>query len=126
MAHFARVDEDNIVTDVVVVPNDQEHRGQEYLSEDIGLVGSWIQTSVNTIHGEHIQGGTPVRVNCAGIGFYYDQDLDVFIPPKPERNPSWVLNTEIYDWEPPVPIPDDDNVYVWNEDSASWVVAVIV
>lgn len=82
MAHFARVNENNIVEEVLVVPNDQEHRGEEFLSVDLGLGGRWIQTSYNTLNGEHLHGGTPIRKNYAGIGFRYDPILDEFNPPE--------------------------------------------
>lgn len=81
MAHFARVNNENIVECVLVVPDDQEIRGEEYLSVDLGLGGRWIQTSYNTLNGEHLHGGTPLRKNYAGIGFIYDPVLDEFNPP---------------------------------------------
>jgi hypothetical protein len=123
VAHFARIDENNIVIDVLVVPNEQEHRGQEYLADELGFGGRWIQTSVNTIKGEHLQGGKPLRVNCAGIGFKYDEKRDAFIPPKPQRHPSWVLTDDTLEWVPPKPMPEDGKLYVWNEDAVEWVVA---
>lgn len=123
MAHFARVDENNIVREVLVVPNEQEHRGQEYLAEDLRLGGRWIQASVNTLQGEHVQGGKPLRLNFPGEGFTYDEKLDAFMHPKPYRNPSWVLNKDTGIWVPPKPMPEDGKIYVWNEDAVEWVVA---
>lgn len=79
MAHFAEVDKDNIVIQVVVVPDDQEHRGQEYLAEDLRLGGTWLKTSYNTINGVHLLGGTPYRHNFAGVGMKYDPDQDAFL-----------------------------------------------
>ena len=67
MAHFAHIDENNIVTEVLVVPDEQEHRGQEYLNE-LGLEGRWIQTSYND----------NIRGRYAGIGDYYNESLDIF------------------------------------------------
>ena len=84
MAHFARIDETNIVTDVLVIADDQEHRGQQFLADDLGLGGTWVQTSYNTFGGVHQNGGTPLRKNYAGIGYTYDADRDAFIPPKPD------------------------------------------
>jgi len=81
MAHFARIDENNIVTEVLVIPDEEQHRGQEYLSDDMGFGGTWIQTSYNTRNGEHLNGGTPIRKNYAGIGYSYDPVLDEFNPP---------------------------------------------
>lgn len=96
MAHFARIDENNIVTQVVVVDNSEEHRGQEFLAEDLGLGGAWIQTSYNTIGGEHLLGGTPLRKNYAGIGYTYDLERDAFIPVKPSADA--VLDEETCLW----------------------------
>jgi hypothetical protein len=107
MAHFAEIDENNIVTQVLVVPDEQEHRGQEFLADDLGLGGTWVQTSYN--HN--------IRKQYAGIGYKYDAEADVFIAPQPY--PSWRLD-ENHDWHPPVSHPDDGVVYVWNEDKLDW------
>ena len=98
MAHFAEIDENNIVCRVLVVPNDEEHRGHEFLSVDLGLGGSWIQTSYNTRGGVHQQGGIPLRKNFAGIGYTYDEARDAFIPPRPEEG-KWTLNESSCWWE---------------------------
>lgn len=89
MAHFSQIDNSNIVTNVVVVPDEQEHRGQEFLANDLKLGGTWIQTSYNN----------NIRANYGSIGFTYDQINDVFIPPKPADNA--ILNTETWSWETP-------------------------
>ena len=99
MAHFAEIDDTNTVTRVLVVPDDQEHRGHDYLAVDLGLGGTWLQTSYNTIGGVHLFGGTPFRKNYAGIGYNYDQSRDAFIPPKPD--PTWILNEDTCQWEEP-------------------------
>lgn len=96
MAHFARV-ENGIVTQVLVVPDSQEHRGHEYLSMDVGLGGMWYKTSYNTYGGVHNLGGTPYRKNYAGIGYTFDKNRNAFIPPKPDGN--WVLNEQTCLWE---------------------------
>jgi hypothetical protein len=131
MAHFAQIDKNNIVIDVVVVPNEQEHRGQEYLSESwTGTIidgkltrvqrgGTWIQTSYNTRAGKHIKGGTPFRKNYAGIGYTYDSQRDAFIPPK--KYQSWILDEETCLWNAPVPYPNDGNKYTWDESTISWI-----
>ncbi len=75
MAHFAQLDENNVVLQVLVVPNEQEHRGQEYLANDIGLGGRWIQTSYNA----------NIRGKYAGIGDTYDEVKDEFIAPPEEE-----------------------------------------
>lgn len=106
MAHFARIDNTNSVVEVLVVPDDQEHRGQEFLADDLGLGGTWIQTSYN--HN--------IRKQYAGIGYTYDPDADVFILPQPF--PSWTLDQN-HDWQPPTPKPDGD--YIWNEPTREWI-----
>lgn len=99
MAHFAEIDSNKVVKRVVVVPDDQEHRGQDFLRTDMGFGGTWLQTSYNTYGGKHLLGGNPYRKNFAGIGFTYDKVRDAFIPPQPE--PTWVLNEETCLWEDP-------------------------
>lgn len=121
MAHFAEIDSNNKVVRVLVVGDDQEHRGQDFLANDLGLGGTWIQTSYNTRGGTHTLGGTPLRKNYAGIGFSYDQQRDAFIPPKPTQYPSWVINENSCLWEPPSPYPTDGKRYKWDEPSVSWV-----
>jgi hypothetical protein len=118
MAHFARV-ENNIVTEVLVIPDSQEDRGNEYLSLDLGLGGSWYKTSYNTIGGVHTLGGTPYRKNYAGIGYTFDSNRQAFIAPKPFA--SWVLDEETCLWESPVAYPTDDQAYTWDENTTSWV-----
>lgn len=107
MAHFAEIDENNIVLRVLVVSNDQEHRGHEYLSNDLKLGGTWIQCSYNN----------KIRKQYPGIGYSYDPSADVFIVPKPYD--SWHLD-ENYDWEAPVPYPNDGKIYFWNEENLNW------
>ena len=119
MAHFARIDENNIVTEVLVVDDKWEHMGQHYLAEVCGLGGTWIQTSYNTYGGVHSLGGTPLRKNFAGIGYIYDKERDAFYLPQPY--PSWTLNTQTFLWEAPVPYPTDGGVYTWDEATQSWV-----
>ena len=99
MAHFARINDTDTVTEILVIPDDQEHRGQEFLANDLGLGGTWIQTSYNTHGGQHSEGGTPLRKNYAGIGYTYDPARDAFIPPQPD--PTWTLNEDTCLWEAP-------------------------
>ena len=117
MAHFAEV-EDGIVTRVLVVPDSQDDRGHDYLATDLGLGGTWIKTSYNTIAGEHTSGGTPLRGNYAGIGYTYDSGKDAFYAPQPF--PSWKLNATKFIWEAPTPMPTDDKMYTWDEATTSW------
>jgi hypothetical protein len=115
MSHFAKLDENNIVTFVTV--GRQEDDGLEAeLSERTGDV--YKQTSYNTQGGVHLLGGTPLRKNYAGIGFTYDEELDAFIPPKPYD--SWLLDEETAQWEAPVPYPTDGLTYSWNEAELEW------
>lgn len=107
MAHFAEIDENGIVTQVLVVPDSEEHRGQEYLADDLGLGGTWVQTSYNH----------RIRKQYAGIGYTYDAEADVFVAPQPF--PSWLLD-ENHDWQPPTPRPEGDEIYVWNEEQLAW------
>ena len=108
MAHFAQIDENNIVTQVLVVDNTQEHRGQEFLAEDLGLGGTWVQTSYNG----------NIRKNFAGIGYTYDAVRDAFIPQKPFD--SWILNEDTCQWESPTPYPTDGLFYQWDEEQQNW------
>ena len=122
MAHFAELDASNTVTRVLVVPDEDEHRGQEFLADDMGLGGTWIQTSYWTRGNVHVgengepDGGTALHMNYAGIG--YSWDGTGFAEPQPY--PSWSLD-ENYIWQPPTPMPDDGLLYEWDEATTSWV-----
>ena len=118
MAHFAEIDSEGVVLRVLVVADDQEERGQEFLANDLGLGGTWKKTSYNTVGGVHSLGGTPFRKNYAGIGFKYDSARDAFIPPKPYN--SWTLNDDTCLWEAPVAMPNDGKMYTWDEETTSW------
>jgi len=119
MAHYAKLDENNIVTYVFVGKNE----------DDIVLDGDgnpidWEQyygakrTSYWTYGGTHLNGGTPFRKNYAGVGFKYDEQKDAFIPPQPFG--SWTLNEENCLWEPPIPRPTEEGVWIWIEDMNKW------
>ena len=113
MAHFAQLDENKIVTQVLVIEQDVINTGL------FGEPSSFVQTSYNTHGGVHILGGTPLRKNYAGIGYTYDSVRDAFISPKPYN--SWVLNEDTCLWNAPVAMPTDDKRYSWDEDTLSWV-----
>jgi len=116
MSHFAKLDESNVV--IFVTVGRQEDDGKE--TELCARTGDrYVQTSYNTHGGVHALGGTPLRKNFAGVGYIYDEQRDAFIPPKPY--PSWLLDDDTCLWNAPVPIPDDGNIYVWDEDSLAWV-----
>ena len=115
MSHFAQIDGNNIVTQVLVIEQDVVNTGL------FGEPSSFVQTSYNTHGGVHTLGGTPLRKNYAGIGYTYDSGRDAFIPPKPYN--SWVLNETTCLWDAPVAMPTDaDNKYVWDENTTNWVV----
>lgn len=118
MAHYAILDENNIVTSVIV-GFDEEYQGTNWEKEYSKMFNQkCLRTSYNTLQGKHLNGGRPFRGNYAGIGYFYHRRLDAFIPPKPYD--SWVLNPSVYDWEAPVPYPTDGDRYVWNEDLLEW------
>jgi hypothetical protein len=99
MAHFAEIDENGIVVRVLVVPDAQENRGQEFLANDLNLGGTWKKTSYNTVGGTHRNGGTPFRKNYAGIGYTYDAQRDAFIAPKANCHMEETLNEDTCMWE---------------------------
>jgi hypothetical protein len=110
MAHFAKI-ENNLVTQVLVVPDNAEDRGQDYLANDLGLGGTWVQTSYNN----------RIRKNYAGVGFTYDPVNDWFVAPQPF--PSWTLDEDAK-WQAPVAYPTDGVMYAWNEESGDWEATV--
>lgn len=111
MAHFAEIDGNNVVTRVLVVANENEDRGQQFLAEELGLGGTWIQTSYNS----------NFRKNYAGVGYYYDPTNDWFYAPQPFA--SWTLDEDAK-WQAPVPYPTDGLVYVWDEETTDWKATV--
>jgi hypothetical protein len=124
MAHYAFLDEHNIVTEVIVGKDESNFDWETKYGMFRGQACK--RTSYNTRGGVHYTDGQPsedqskaFRKNYAGIGFTYDPQRDAFIPIKPFN--SWILNEQSCLWEAPVPHPDDDGLYEWNEDSLSWV-----
>ena len=122
MAHFAQIDGNNVVTQVIVVANkdtadangvEKEYIGAAFCERLFG--GTWKQTSYNG----------NIRKNYAGIGYTYNADIDAFVPPKPYA--SWVLNNDTAQWEAPTPMPEDagtgepPKMYSWDEATTSWV-----
>jgi len=102
MSHFAKIDINNMVTEVIVAE-------QDFINS--GLVGdsfNWVQTSYNG----------NFRKNYAGIGYTYDSTRDAFIAPQPFN--SWALNEDTCQWEAPTPYPDDDKMYTWDEATTNW------
>jgi len=102
MSHFAKIDNDNVVTRIIVAEQDVINSG---------LVGDsfrWVQTSYNR----------NFRKNYAGVGFIYDRVRDAFIPP--QRYPSWLFNEDTCQWDAPIPYPEDNKAYSWDEATTSW------
>ena len=122
MAHYAFIDDNNLVTEVIVGKNEDDlaegvSSWEDYYGDVRGQ--RCLQTSYNTQAGVHSSGGTPFRGNYAGIGYTYDEALDAFIPPSPFA--SWVLNEETFSWEAPIPYPSDGKDYFWDEEEGVWV-----
>ena len=116
MAHYAYLDANSIVTQVIVGKDEGEN------GVDWEAYYGAVRTSYNTHGGQHLNGGTPFRGNFAGIGYRFDPDLGpdgAFISPRPF--PSWALNPETALWEAPTPRPLDGLAWVWDEETLSWV-----
>lgn len=103
MAHWAKIDENNLVTEVIVTSNEQPDEGYQWILDNIG--GNWIKTSYNTFAGIHSENGTPLRKNYASIGYTYDEQRDAFIPPKPTDKETltgkpivWEIDEETCQW----------------------------
>jgi len=118
MAHFAQLDVNNVVLQVIVVSNEEIGNLPFPESEPVGvafcqsLFGNdtvWKQTSYNS----------SFRKRYVGVGYVYDFILDAFIPPKPYA--SWIFNEKKCDWEAPVPYPNDGKIYCWDESTLHWI-----
>jgi hypothetical protein len=128
MSHFAKLDENNIVTFVTVGRQEDDGREEELIARTGDV---YRQTSYNTFGGVHYttddegnrvpsdDQSKALRFNYAGIGFTYDEARDAFIPPKPFK--SWVLDEDTCLWVAPVPMPEDGEAYTWDEDAGDWV-----
>lgn len=131
MAHFAQIDKNNKVVQVIVAE-------QDFIDSGV-LEGTWIQTSYNLVGGEYLLGDSfseknankisgntedkhaRNRKNFAAVGYTYDPIEDCFIPPQPY--PSWILNKKTALWEPPKPMPkNNDNIYIWDEELLDWII----
>lgn len=115
MAHFAQLDENNVVQQVIVIANEDcgggdyptaDQPGQEFIAS-LGLPGTWKQTSYNNNFRKHY----------AGIGYTYDEVNDVFISPRPFA--SWNLDSN-FDWQAPVAMPTEGGPWIWNEEAGNW------
>lgn len=119
MAHYAFLDENFIVTEVIVGKDESNYDWEAHYGQFRGQLCK--RTSYNTQGGVHNSGGTAYRKNYAGIGYSYDPQRDAFIPPKPFA--SWILDEDTCLWNAPVLCPNDGRVYNWNETSGQWVAA---
>lgn len=137
MAHYAQVNEDNVVIDIMKISDDYEDYGEDFINNVCMIPGRWLKTSINTYANQHKYGGAPFRGNYAMVGGTYDPIRDVFLHKK--EYPSMILNEETLLWEYPVPFPDvivlpvekiltdipgriivKNHGYVWNEDIVNW------
>lgn len=125
MAHFAEIDQNNVVTRVIVVSNADTHDVNGIENEELGIAFCKRLFGVNTNWKQTSYNGN-FRVRYAGIGYTYNESLDAFIPAKPY--PSWILNTQTADWDPPVPMPErtpeeieQGYYYTWDETNQNWV-----
>lgn len=118
MAHYAFLDENNIVTEVIVGKDEGEDGidWERHYGEFRGQPCK--RTSYNTYGGVHINGGAPFRKNYAAIGYTYDAQRDAFISPQPFS--SWLLNEQTCLWDAPIPMPTDGQKYSWNENNQTW------
>lgn len=124
MAHYAFLDENNVVVEVITGKDEHD------LSDGVTNWEEWygnfrgkrcLRTSYNTRGGQHILGGTPFRYNYAVIGGHYDETKDGFVPPKPHHLPSWILDEQTLTWVAPLARPADDQEYLWLEQEQRWV-----
>lgn len=137
MAHYAQLDDENKVLDIMKISDEYEDYGEDYINNVCMIPGLWIKTSIWTLAGKHLRNGSAFRGNYAKIGGSYDPVRDVFVDKKPF--PSWVLNESTYLWEPPIPMPDlivlppekiftgipgqilaKIHQYIWNESIVNW------
>tara|TARA_B110000285_G_scaffold170419_1_gene190738 strand:+ start:97 stop:522 length:426 start_codon:yes stop_codon:yes gene_type:complete len=136
MAHFAKISETNKILTVLTLDNkymlnadgvEDESVGQQYLETHNNWPSHlWIQTSYNTYHNTHRNGGTPFRGNYAGIGYTWDEDNQIFWYTKPYL--SWVKHIESASWKSPIgdapslteEQQNNTSYYEWNEENQSW------
>jgi hypothetical protein len=140
MAHWAIIDDDGIVENVIVTSNEELDEGESWIAEN--LEGTWVKTSYNTRKNAHSLGGEPLRKNFAQPGFTYNAEIDAFIPPKAEGEEDFIINEELGIWIPPIAVPADadfvvmygpdysfeditetSRVYFWIPDENAWGMA---
>lgn len=119
MAHYAYLDENNTVTQVIVGKDENEPTPEGYSSWELYYGAK--RTSYNTYANQHLKGGIPFRKNYAAPGYKYDPDFNAFIPPRPY--PSWKLDYTTFQWNPPIPIPEEveGHIWRWGEINQEWI-----
>lgn len=140
MAYYAFINNEDVVVnvitgvdeDIVQIDTDGTEVGGSELAWETFYASlpqfaglTCLRTSYNTRGNVHTEGGTPYRGNYAGVGYKYDRDFNIFIPPQPY--PSWKLNYATASWEPPVPMPDptENNIWKWSEINKEWISVAI-
>jgi len=127
MAHYAFLDENNVITGVISGVDESEliegKTPEQWYGEFKGQ--RCLRTSYNTLNNKHKTGGLPFRGNYAGIGYTYDAAFDAFIPPQPY--PSWKLNYTSFEWEAPIPMPQfiEGFIWRWSEPNKEWIQVAI-
>tara|TARA_B100000287_G_scaffold278614_1_gene262556 strand:- start:1749 stop:2195 length:447 start_codon:yes stop_codon:yes gene_type:complete len=128
MAHFAEINDENTVLRVLVVTDsdcadengdESEAVGEAFCQQVAKSTNRWIQTSYNTVNGEHINGGASFRQHFAGVGMLYSEEHDAFHWPSPFKGA--VLDTDTFQWLHPTPMPQDGKPYDWDEETEKWV-----
>ena len=123
MAHYAFLDENNIVTEVITGRDEDDLvEGVTSWEDYYGAIRGQrcLQTSYNTLQGVHLHGGTPFRGNYAGVGYSYNETFDAFLPPQPYQ--SWIVDEETFSWQSPIPTPTKGD-WVWDEQAGAWTEA---
>lgn len=121
MANYAKLDENNVVIDMIYVDDNHEdgQEGEQWVNKN--FPGRWIKASFHTMRGEHSKGKTPLRKNFPAPGDYYDEERDAFVKPKPFE--SWILDEQTCDWIAPIPRPPQGEHYLvyWDETFKRWM-----
>lgn len=120
MAHWAQVDDNNIVIQILVGDNDDPNgdEGYQWMVDTHG--GRWIKTSYNTHQNRHRLDGIPFRKNFAQIGYFWDEEKDAFYQKTPPFS-NWVWDEERFIWIPPIPCPDENIPHIWDQEKNEWV-----
>lgn len=124
---YANLNDDNVVIQTIVIPDDQDERALDFITLDLGLEGTWLACDANSYRGLRRDGtpGIAFRKNYPEPGYTYDAETDSFWEPKPIQYPSWILDADGGFWKPPVPFPaipaQSGMKYIWDEATISWI-----